>query len=78
MGFLMLPVAEALPLGLALYGTGNYALADGSVVTNFLAQGAITVLAPSQTIPPKSAPPIAEPETVSGTIVLGGDGALGP
>ena len=76
MGFLMLPVAEALPLGLALYGTGNYALADGSVVTSFLAQGTITVLAPSQTIPPKSAPPIAEPETVSGTIVLGGDGAL--
>src|ERR1035438_4514014 len=37
-GFLMLPIAQALPLGLALYGTGNYTLADGSSVTNFLAQ----------------------------------------
>src|ERR1039458_4418194 len=26
-GFLMLPIAQALPLGLALYGTGNYTLA---------------------------------------------------
>ena len=84
-GFLMLPIAQALPLGLALYGTGNYTLADGSSVTNFLAQGPVTVLTPTvvpvigvSTTPPTPAPPAeALPqETVNGIVVLGGDGAL--
>jgi hypothetical protein len=85
-GFLMLPIAEALPLGLALYGTGNYTLADGSSVSNFLAQGTVTVLAPT-VVPATAATGIAsslptppseaiQPETVDGIIVLGGDGAL--
>src|ERR1039458_1600308 len=63
-GFLMLPIAQALPLGLALYGTGNYTLADGSSVTNFLAQGPVTVLTPTvvpvigvSTTAPTPAPP---------------------
>jgi predicted aspartyl protease len=81
-GFLMLPIAIALPLGLVLYGTGNYTLADGSQVTNFLAQGTVTVLAP--TIAPVAilpgAPPVPvsdlTPESIAGTIVLGGDGPL--
>ena len=72
-------------MGLALYGTGNYTLADGSSVTNFLAQGPVTVLTPTvvpvigvSTTPPTPAPPAeALPqETVNGIVVLGGDGAL--
>jgi len=84
--FLMLPIAEALPLGLALHGTGNYTLADGSSVSNFLAQGTFTVLTPTvapvisatSATPPLPAPPAEapQPETVDGIIVLGGDGAL--
>ena len=42
-GFLMLPVAKALPLGLVLIATGNYTIADGSTVTNFVASGTVTV-----------------------------------
>jgi predicted aspartyl protease len=34
-GFLMLPITPALPLGLALYGTGDYSLADGSPITHY-------------------------------------------
>jgi hypothetical protein len=83
----MLPIAQALPLGLALYGAGDYTLADGSTVTNFLAEGKVTILPPSlspQYEAVTGAPPPMDPnravaleqETVKGTIVLGGDGAL--
>lgn len=74
-GFLMLPVAQALPLGLVLYGTGNYTLADGSEVTNFLAKGTVTVTPPDGMPPPP--PPFAlQSETVEGIIVLAGDSVL--
>jgi len=85
-GFLMLPIAEALPLGLALYGTGNYTLADGSPESNFLAQGTVAVLSPTivpvtaatSVTPPAPDPSVdaPRPESVDGIIVLGGDGAL--
>jgi predicted aspartyl protease len=76
-GFLMLPLAVALPLGLALYGTGDYTLADGTPVTQFLAQGKVTVLAPSQPTLIGAVPTsLSELETTEGMIVLGGDGAL--
>lgn len=52
-GFLMLPLLSALPPGLALYGTADYTLADGSSVTNFVAEGTITV--PATTPPGDSA-----------------------
>ena len=67
-GFLMLPLAQALPLGLALYGTGDYILADGSPVSCFLAEGTVEI----RQSPPASG--VTEPLT--GAIVLGGDGAL--
>src|ERR1700729_3094190 len=47
-GFLMLPVALALPLGLALYGTGDYYLADGSPISCFLAGGTVEIRPPSE------------------------------
>ncbi len=82
-GFLMLPIAQALPLGLALYGTGDYSLADGSSISCFLAEGTIEIRPPSQ-VPnanidaPLSfdTPPALQPESVTGVVVLGGDGAL--
>lgn len=89
-GFLMLPIAQALPLGLALYGTGDYNLADGSPISCFLAEGTIEVRRPS--LMPKfrakrdanPGPPdqeidavsLFEPESVTGVVVLGGDDAL--
>jgi hypothetical protein len=84
-GFLMLPVMQALPLGLALYGTGDYNLADGSPISCFLAQGTIEVRPPSQ--PPSFVPPaqplpppagltVMQPETIEGVVVLGGDDPL--
>lgn len=81
-GFLMLPIAQALPLGLALYGTGNYTLADGSTVTNFLAEGTVTIMPPTVSpVSPSSmlGPPTTagiQPESMHGTVVLGGDGPL--
>jgi predicted aspartyl protease len=74
-GFLMLPLAQALPLGLPLYGTANYTLANGQVVTNFVADGTVTILPPSQ---PSVQPPPGGTftETTHGAIVLGGDDAL--
>jgi len=63
-GFLMLPLAQALPLGLALCGTGDYTLADGSTVTNFLARGTVTI------------PNATDPESAEGVIVLAGDSPL--
>lgn len=62
-GFLMLPIALALPLGLVLMGTGDYCLADGSLITNFLAKGKVTVGA-------------TVGEQVEGIIVLAGDDPL--
>jgi hypothetical protein len=72
-GFLMLPIAQALPLGLILVGTGDYELADGNTVTNFLAKGKVTVHPPSN-LPANPSPPLPQivPETVEGVIVLGG------
>ena len=45
-GFLMLPIAKALPLGLVLVSTGNYTIANGSSITSFVAKGTVTVGAP--------------------------------
>jgi predicted aspartyl protease len=77
-GFLMLPIAQALPLGLALYGTGDYNLADGSLVSCFLAEGTIEILPLSHF--PEGAPthpvPVMKSEAVKGVIVIGGDSAL--
>jgi predicted aspartyl protease len=83
-GFLMLPIVQALPLGLALYGTGDYTPADGSTVTNFLADGEVSIMPQSSTPqfgPSTSAPlpgtgTLPQHESVRGTIVLGGDGVL--
>jgi predicted aspartyl protease len=58
-GFLMMPILSAFPLGLILYGTSNYTLADGSTSTNLLALGKVKVA--------------GEEEAVSGVIVLGTD-----
>jgi|ERR1022692_662635 predicted aspartyl protease len=72
-GFLQLPISLALPLGLVLWAEGNYNLADGSTVTNFLAEGTVTTRPPSD-----SGEQVLQtaPESVEGLIVLGGDGAL--
>ncbi|MGA2212171.1 MAG: hypothetical protein ABSH31_02755 [Bryobacteraceae bacterium] len=82
-GFLMLPIAKALPLGLALYGTGDYTLADGSPISCFLAEGTIEIRPPSQSLtltaktpPPANPAPIVQPESVTGVVVLAGDDAL--
>jgi hypothetical protein len=83
-GFLMLAVAQALPLGLTLVGTGDYQLADGTLVTNYLATGRVTIrpptIMPPPVVPPLPPPPnpvpIMLPESVEGTIVLGGNGAI--
>jgi hypothetical protein len=82
-GFLMLPIAKALPLGLALYGTGDYNLADGTPISCFLAEGTIEIRPPSQSVtvpgktpPPPNLAPIMPPESVTGVVVLGGDDAL--
>jgi predicted aspartyl protease len=40
-GFLMLPLTAALPLGLTLYGTSTYTLADGDSSTNLIAVGTV-------------------------------------
>jgi predicted aspartyl protease len=76
-GFLMLPIAQALPLGLALYGTGDYSLADGSAISCFLAEGTVEIRPPSQVPVPRIDPgPAVQVESVTGVVVLGGDGAL--
>ena len=76
-GFLMLPVAQAIPLGMTVYGTGDYTIANGATVTNFLAKGKITIR-PAQLPQGAPAPPpgILEEESVEGIIVLSGGGAL--
>src|SRR5579872_7183683 len=75
-GFLMLPVAQAIPLGMTLLGTGDYTIANGATVTNFLAKGTITLKA-TQLPPGAVAPPpgVLEEETTEGIIVLAGSGA---
>gem|GEM_PF-1403425 len=82
-GFLMLPIAQALPLGLALYGTGDYNLADGSPISCFLAEGTIQVRPPSRIIAnaemlPDHATMLKgiQHENITGVVVLGGDDAL--
>lgn len=81
-GFLMLPVALAMPLGLILSGTGDYVLANGEPVTNFLALGSVTIPSPSLNLQVKSiATPttpatLHEPETVEGIILLAGEDTL--
>jgi hypothetical protein len=83
-GFLMLPVALALPLGLALYGTGDYYLADGSPISCFLAEGTVEIRPPSE-LPAFTSPATAlvtnpasatQTERVSGVVVIGGDDPL--
>jgi hypothetical protein len=77
-GFLMLPLAQALPLGLVLYGTGDYTLADGSRVTNFLAKGSVKIPIPAAVAvrPPPPFELATQPESAEGIIVLAGTGAL--
>src|ERR1700733_13949151 len=83
-GFLMLPIARALPLGLALYGTGDYHLADGSPISCFLAAGTIGIRPPSEFLAETSTATIApanpisdmESEIITGVIVIGGDDPL--
>ncbi len=80
-GFLMLPVAQALSLGLVLIGTGDYTLADGSAVTNFLVKGTLTIgpdLYFASAGNPDEAPesPKRGSESAEGVIVLSGDEAL--
>jgi len=42
-GFLMLPIVDAFPLGLVLYGTSNWTLADGRSSPKLLAYGTVLV-----------------------------------
>jgi len=42
-GFLMMPILSAFPLGLILYGSSDYTLADGTTSTNLLALGEVKV-----------------------------------
>ena len=76
-GFLMLPMAQALPLGLILIGTADFEIANGETVTNFIAKGSVTV-------PPEPLPPMPGidvkfslgQESVEGAIVLAGNSPL--
>ena len=61
-GFLMLPLVQALPLGLTLFGTTTYTLADGSQSPKLLAHGSID----------------HEGEVTSGLIVLEANASSGP
>lgn len=63
-GFLALPIAPALPLGLALVGSMDVFYADGSASTSFVTEGTVT---------------LPNGEQVQGTITLipGGDPLLG-
>lgn len=76
-GFLMLPIAQAIPLGMTLLGTGDYTLANGTKITNFLAEGTITLKASTPPVGMPALPPgtIAD-ESAKGIIVLAGTGAI--
>src|SRR5712692_4887859 len=80
-GFLMLPIAQALPLGLVLLSTGDYVLANGQPVTCYLARGTVTVKPPSVAtthplmagiapLAPSTGMTVNQPETVDGLIAL--------
>lgn len=86
-GFLMLPIAQALPLGLVLLSTSDYVLANGQPITCYLARGTVSVeppsVAPALPFMAGCAPPVLpagatvmQPETVDGLIALEGDGAI--
>ena len=71
----MLPQAKAFALGIVPSGTGDYTIADGSTVTNYLGTATVTVRPPA--IIPANSPPLdLLPETVTGVVVLCGNGAL--
>lgn len=72
--FVMLPLVHALPLGLPLYGTVDYTLADGSKITNFVAEGTVTVLPPNGRA--QEPEPLHRVQSVTGAVVPGGDSAL--
>lgn len=59
-GFLTLPITQALSLGVVLIGIGDYTLADGSTVANFLVKGTVTIGS----------------ESAEGVVVLSGDEVL--
>jgi predicted aspartyl protease len=61
-GYLMLPLVQALPLALTLFGTTTYTLADGSQSPKLLAHGSID----------------HEGEVSSGLIVLEANASSGP
>ena len=85
-GFLMLPIAQALPLGLVLLSTSDYVLANGQPITCYLARGTVTVkppsVAPAYPLIAGIAPPVLPTtatvmrETVAGMIALEGDRAI--
>ncbi len=71
----MLPQAKAFALGIVPSSTGDYTLADGSTVTNYLGTATVTIRPPANL--PADLPPAAlQPETVTGVVVLCGNGAL--
>ena len=81
-GFLMLPQTKAFALGIVPSATGDYIRADDSVVTNYIGTATVTIMPPS-TLPVTTNPAAAhallqpeEPETVSGVVVMCGNGPL--
>jgi hypothetical protein len=76
-GFLMLPMIQALPLGLVLKGVASYTLADGSKKPMLLAEGTVVVRPPSQSSGGSAPPgPLAitlQEESILGVVTLGGD-----
>jgi len=72
-GFLMLPISVALPLGLVLMGTGDYTLADGSGISNYLAKGTVTI---GESLGVVDVRKQHASEAVEGIIILCGESAL--
>ena len=48
-GFLSIPISSAFPLGLTLYGTTTYTLADGSSSPKLLGFGTVAIEAGTET-----------------------------